>query len=94
MASVSLAAPVTLILTGLVLFVIGLILTPLPSESAYALLDPVRVGAPWWMPFGIAPGSVGLTRLSLLHPIGLAGFGLSFFGWLSLSRFPPSRVEE
>ena len=35
------------------------------------------------MPFGIAPGSVGLTRLSLLHPIGLAGFGLSFFGWLS-----------
>lgn len=95
MASVSLAAPVTLILTGLVLFVIGLILTPLPSESAYALLDPVRVGAPWWMPFGIAPGSVGLTRLSLLHPIGLAGFGLSFFGWLSLlpiPTFPGGRV--
>ena len=78
----------TLILTGLVLFVIGLILTPVASESAYALLDPVRVGAPWWMPFGIAQDRSDLTRLSLLHPIGLAGFGLSFFGWLSLLPIP------
>ena len=89
MAIVCLTAPITMLLTGLILYVLGFILTPevmpglndTPTKLNPALFPELIVGL-------LSGGSEESLATYWLHPLGLAGTALMMMAWLSLLPLP------
>lgn len=89
LAAVSLTAPLTMIVLGTAMSVAGLLMTPssVPSLSSIPASISLNPIASLVVSFLVPADEIAL-RSNWLHPLGLAGVGLSILGWVLLLPFP------
>jgi len=89
LAVVSLTAPLTMIVLGTAMSVAGLLMTPSSAPSLSSIPASISVNpiSNLIVSFLIPADEIAL-RSNWLHPLGLAGVGLSILGWVLLLPFP------